>query len=97
VGLAGKSDAEIFRHAFANDFSVVTINAADFITLAAGCDLHPGLVVLRVMGLTAEEQWGHLLPVLEHLAKQDDPNALTNRVIEVTGVGKFKSYPLPPE
>lgn len=97
VGLAGKSDPAIFRHAFDNDFIVVTINAADFITLAAGCALHPGLIVLRIGGLTSDEQWRHLAPVIEHLAKSPDPDAMINQAIEVTGVGKFVRYKLPAE
>ena len=39
---------------------MVTVNAGDFITLAAGVDLHPGVIVLREAELRAELQWNRL-------------------------------------
>lgn len=45
VGLRGRSDSAIWRHGFAADATVVTTNAGDFLALAAGIDLHPGLIV----------------------------------------------------
>ena len=47
AGRAGASDAELFRLAYERDLAVVTINAADFLTLARSVDLHPGLIVLE--------------------------------------------------
>jgi len=35
AGRAGLSDAALFRYAFEQDMAVVTINAGDFLTLAA--------------------------------------------------------------
>jgi predicted nuclease of predicted toxin-antitoxin system len=97
AGLAGKSDPAVFRYALAHDFIVATMNAGDFITLASGCDLHPGVIVLRVQGLTADEQWRHLAPVVAHLAERGGANAMVNHAIEITGIGRFRRYPLPPE
>jgi predicted nuclease of predicted toxin-antitoxin system len=47
VGLAGATDVAVFATAFSQDQVVVTVNVDDFITLAAGVDLHPGVIVLR--------------------------------------------------
>jgi predicted nuclease of predicted toxin-antitoxin system len=66
-GLSGKADPEVWAHAFANDQVVVTLNAGDFLTLAAGGDLHPGLIVLRESGLTRDEQWSRLEPGVTHI------------------------------
>ena len=61
----------------------MTINAADFLRLASPVELHPGLVVLRSQGLSREEQWAWLEPVIESLAVSGiDP---ANHVVEVTG------------
>lgn len=98
VGLAGRSDPDIFRYAGDNDFIVATLNAGDFLTLAANIDLHPGLIVLRVAGLSANEQWEHLAPVLRHIRDQSDPIGYAiNHVIEVQKINRFRRYPLPPD
>jgi predicted nuclease of predicted toxin-antitoxin system len=96
AGRAGLSDAALFRYAFEQDMAVVTLNAADFLTLAADCELHPGLIVLRVGGLTPEEQWQHLEPIVQLLAA--DPasdTGLVNEAVEILGPGRFRRYPLP--
>jgi predicted nuclease of predicted toxin-antitoxin system len=96
LGRAGLSDPALFRYAFEHDMTVVTLNASDFLTLAADCDLHPGVIVLRVSGLTAEEQWEHLEPVIQLLACDPATRAgLVNEVIEVVGVSKIRRYRLP--
>ena len=73
VGLAGATDPQVWRYAFAHDFAVVTMNARDFLTLAAGVTLHPGLIVLRESGLTRDEQWARLAPVVDRLLERDVP------------------------
>jgi predicted nuclease of predicted toxin-antitoxin system len=93
VGLAGATDPEVWRYAFANDFAVVTINARDFLRLAKGMPLHPGLIVLRESGLTRSEQWAWLAPVVRHLLETEEP--LINRVIEIWSVGHFDARDLP--
>lgn len=76
--------------------AVVTINAADFLTLAADVELHPGLIVLRQSGLTADEQWAHLEPVIDAIMRgPDDPPTLINEVVEITGTARFRRYALP--
>jgi predicted nuclease of predicted toxin-antitoxin system len=58
VGLSGKSDFDIWLYAFEHDQIVVTINAKDFLSLATGSEVHPGLIILRESGLTPDEQLG---------------------------------------
>lgn len=93
VGLAGKSDPEIWRYAYDHDQAVVTANARDYLTLAGQAEVHAGLIVLRALGLTAAEQWQWLEPVIEHLV--EDSIDLLNQVVEVSGVGRFAIRPIP--
>jgi predicted nuclease of predicted toxin-antitoxin system len=96
LGLSGRSDPALFRYAYENDFIVVTINAADFLTLAAAMDAHPGVIVLRVSGLSINEQWEHLLPAPKDCLGRSSPQGdMLNHVIEIIGVGRFHRQPLP--
>jgi predicted nuclease of predicted toxin-antitoxin system len=94
VGLAGAADPDVWDYAFAHDFAVVTMNARDFLRLATGAPLHPGLIVLRESGLTRDEQWGRLAPVVDRLLEINEP--LVNRVIEVWSIDQFDVRDLPP-
>lgn len=58
-------------------------------------DVHPGLIVLREGGLSRDEQWDRLKPVIEHLKNSRDVDPLLNRLIEVTGVGQFEVREIP--
>lgn len=73
---------------------VVTSNAGDFIRLAAGVELHPGLIVLRAGHLSREEQWAWLEPVARWLVEEGQD--LANRAVVVTGKGKFAVQDIPP-
>jgi len=66
VGLAGRADHEIWQYALDHDFAVVTTNARDFIELL-DVDVHPGLIVLRESGLSRDEQWRRIQPVVEYV------------------------------
>jgi predicted nuclease of predicted toxin-antitoxin system len=95
VGKRGLSDPDLWRLAFDHDEVVLTINAGDFLQLAAGVELHPGLVVLRSQGLTRDEQWTWIQPVFDHvIEKRLD---LTNTVAEVRGPGLFSFRKVPTE
>ena len=96
VGLAGADDAAVFAYAFSNDQVVVTVNAGDFITLAAGVDLHPGVIVLREAELRAELQWNRLQIALA-FADQVCDGDLINRVLEVQQGGDCRLHVIPPE
>ena len=78
IGLSGRPDSDIWRHAFDNDFTVVTTNARDFIKLLK-VEVHPGLIVLRESGLTREEQWNRLAPVIEHIKASRDDDFMLNK------------------
>ncbi len=56
VGLGGHPDRAVWRYVFSVDATVVMTNARDFLALAAGSDVHPGLIPGRESGLTREEQ-----------------------------------------
>lgn len=92
LGKRGLSDRALWRYAYEHD-QVVTINAADFLRLAAAGPLHAGLIVLRSQGLTREEQWDWIRPVVEMLL--DSNKNLVNKAIEITGREKFAVRNLP--
>lgn len=94
LGLSGATDPEVWAYAFEHDQLVVTINASDFLRLAAMGELHAGLVVFRVGGLSRSEQWEWLEPVIRHLL--DGGTSLINRAAIVNGPGQFTSVDLPP-
>ena len=94
VGLAGRADHEIWTYAFDRGFAVVTTNARDFIELL-DVDVHPGLIVLRESGLSREEQWERIEPVIEYIKDSGDEDFLLNKLIEITGVGQFEVRDIP--
>jgi len=93
-GLSGATDPAVWRYAFRHDLVVVTSNARDFIRLAEGVRLHPGLIVLRAGHLSREEQWAWLGPVARWLLEEGQD--LANRAVVVTGKGRFTVRDLPP-
>jgi len=94
VGLPGRADHEIWQYALDHDFAVVTTNARDFIELL-DADVHPGLIVLRESGLSRNEQWDRLQPVIEHVRDSGDEDFLVNKLIEITGVAQFEVRDIP--
>lgn len=93
LGRASLTDPELWRLAFERSEAVVTTNVGDFIVLASGSELHAGIVAFRVAGLSALEQWAHLEPVVDHALVQ--ALDLTNRLVEIWGVGDFTVSGLP--
>jgi predicted nuclease of predicted toxin-antitoxin system len=94
VGLAGRTDHVVWRYALDHDFAVVTTNARDFIELL-DAPVHPGLIVLRESGLSRQEQWQRLIPVIEQVKKSGDEDFLLNKLIEITGVRQFTIREIP--
>ena len=93
IGKTGLSDPELWDLAMERDAIVATINASDFLRLAARSELHVGLIVLRAQGLDRDQQWEWLEPAVQHLLEVgEDP---VNQAIEVTGPGKFTVRDLP--
>ena len=84
----------VARYAYAHDLVVVTSNAADFLQLAGQVELHPGVIVLRAGYLTREEQWEWLRPVVRRFS--ENRGDLVNRVVVVTGPGRFRARSIPP-
>jgi predicted nuclease of predicted toxin-antitoxin system len=95
VGLSGASDRAIWRYAYENDLTVITTNAKDFLALL-NVEVHPGLIVLRESGLSRQEQWERIEPVLRHLLERKDPNFMLNKVIEVEAPDLFSTRGVPP-
>jgi predicted nuclease of predicted toxin-antitoxin system len=95
VGLSGASDRTVWRYAYENDLTVITTNAKDFLALL-NVEVHPGLIVLRESGLSRQEQWERLEPLLRYLLERNDPNFLLNKVIEVEAPNRFSIRTVPP-
>lgn len=94
VGLSGLPDSEIWQYALDHDFSVVTTNARDFIKLLKE-EVHPGLIVFRQSGLTREEQWEALLPVIEHIKASSDDDFLLNKLVEIIAPEEWEIREIP--
>jgi predicted nuclease of predicted toxin-antitoxin system len=94
VGLAGGADHVVWRYALDHDFAVVTTNAQDFIELL-DVAVHSGLIVLRESGLSRQEQWERLMPVVEDVKDSGDEDSLLNKLIEIRGVGRFEIREIP--
>ncbi|MGC2322294.1 MAG: DUF5615 family PIN-like protein [Terriglobales bacterium] len=94
VGLSGRADHDIWKFALDHDLTVVTTNARDFIHLL-GVEVHPGLIVLRESGLTRDEQWDRIKPVIEHVKASEDQDFLLNKLIEIGGAGRFEIREIP--
>ena len=89
VGLSGEPDATIWNYAFEHDYVVVTGNARDFIRLL-DVEVHPGLIVLREGGLTRDEQWDRMRPVIEHVLESCDDNFLVSKLVEISDVDEWE-------
>ena len=73
------------------------VHVGDFITLAAGVDLHPGVIALREAELSAALQWERLNTALAFAEKTCNGD-LINRVLEVQEGGeKCLLHAIPPE
>jgi len=79
---------------FENDFVVITSNVHDFIRLL-NVEVHPGLIVLREGGLTRDEQWDRIRPVIEYLFESGDDNFLVNKLVEISDVDEWEIREIP--
>lgn len=53
------------------------------------------MIVLRESGLNREEQWERMKPVIDYVQDSGDQDFLLNKLVEVTGVGKFHARDTP--
>ena len=94
IGLSGEADQKIWEYAYKNGFVVVTGNARDFIRLL-DVEVHPGLIVLRESGLTREEQWDRIRPVIEHILESGEKDFLLNKLVEIASPSDFEIRDIP--
>ena len=94
VGLQGKPDINIWRYAYENDLVVVTVNVEDFIVLAKGVELHPGVIAFREAGLDRLTQWARLQGSLAYV-ETHCAGDLVNKMLEVWGNGEFLLQEIP--
>ena len=76
------------------NFAMVTTNADDFIVLL-DVEVHPGMIILRESGLTRDEQWMRLEPVIQLMLQSGDTDYLVNKLIEITGQNSFRVRDIP--
>jgi hypothetical protein len=65
------------------------VGLSDFIRLL-NVEVHPGRIVLREGGLTRDEQWDRIQPVIEHILESSDDNFLVNKLLEISGVDEWE-------
>ena len=95
VGLTSTTDRALWKLAMDRDEVVITANARDFLKLATGVELHPGLIVLREGALDRDEQWDRVQAALKHLNHKGITD-LTNLVVEVHAPDKIVVQQTPP-
>lgn len=94
VGLQGKPDIQLWRHAYAHSQIVVTVNVGDFLCLARTVELHPGVIALREAGLARRAQWSRLQEAIEFV-RLKCAGDLTNQVLEVRGAKDLVLHAIP--
>ena len=54
------------------------------------------MIVLRESGLSRDEQWRRIQPVVEYVKNSGDQDFLLNKLIEIAGTGRFETREIPP-
>jgi len=95
-GRLREADHVIFARALAEDRIIVTENADDFRSLAAGVDLHPGLIILpSVARLKAQALMDIVIAHLTQLGGERPQDLIVNSVLTVAATGDIRIEPLP--
>ncbi|MBK1646860.1 hypothetical protein CKO25_19950 [Thiocapsa imhoffii] len=94
VGLQGKPDIQVWRYAYSQSRIVVTVNVGDFIQLAEGFELHPGVIAFREAGLDRKTQWERLQEAIRFVERHCAGD-LTNQVLEVKRSGELVLHAIP--
>ena len=95
-GRLREPDRLVLARAIAEDRIVVTENADDFRKLAAGVDLHPGLIILPSIARLEAQRLMDL--VIDHLLRvnaERPQDVLVNSVLTITGARSIRIEPLP--
>ena len=92
----GQPDHVIWRRAVEEDRIMVTINARDFVRLAAREELHGGLVTFP-SGSRPREQLGLILRAVEYLEEDlEQGRDPMNRWLDIGADGEIRIMDLPP-
>jgi predicted nuclease of predicted toxin-antitoxin system len=88
--MLGATDREVTELCMEEERILVTNNAGDFLKLAKGVGLHPGLVVMPLAGRGREQQWMAVaIEGIEEKAAaaegQDPAASMVNQVVDVEG------------
>ncbi len=95
-GRLREPDRLVFARAIAEDRIVMTENADDFRKLAAGVDLHPGLIILpSIARLEAQRLMDLVIDHLLRLNAERPQDVLVNSVLTITAVRSIRIEPLP--
>jgi predicted nuclease of predicted toxin-antitoxin system len=95
-GLLGATDPEVLEYAFKEDRILVTANIRDFEKLAAGVEIHAGIVLMQDGDLLAAEQIEVIDTAVRVLqAEIAMGKDLVNRVlyISIAGIVRFENLP----
>ena len=57
--------------------------------------MRPELIVLRKSGLTRDEQWDCIRPVIERVLESSDANFLFNKPVEISDVDEWEIREIP--
>jgi len=58
-------------------------------------EVHPGLIVLRESGLTRDEQWDRIQPLIDHILESSDDDFLLNKLVEISAAGEWEIREIP--
>lgn len=95
-GRLREPDHVVFACAIAEDRIIVTENADDFRRLAAGVDLHPGLIILpSVARLEAQRLMDLVIAHLYRLNPERPQDAVVNSALTISRTGSIRIDPLP--
>ncbi len=91
VGLLGARDDQIVARALAEDRIVIMANGRDYKRLAAGMEVHPGVIVVEA--LEREATWRLIQLALAFIELQSQPaDYMVNRVVEVSAASGVTPY-----
>lgn len=95
-GRLREPDRVVFARAIAEDRIVVTENADDFLKLAAGVDLYPGLIILpSIARLEAQRLMDLVIDHLLSVNAERPQDVLVNSVLTITAARSIRIEPLP--